>query len=205
MAWSEDEESFLRKNASILTAPQIAEKLQKTPESVRAKRARLHLQSRQEPNHRWTPQQEQLLKEHHGDMTVKELSSLLQRLGVEKQPETVRARCKKLGIKPMSASRHAWTEEEERFLKMNQDDMTNREIAMHLGIPESAVRTKRYKPDMVYEMKRVTPWKHRMLEKIDELGKSIYDVSCELYEKGVPVEVRADSHGKMAVFTQERR
>jgi len=204
MNWSEDEEIFLRENASTMTARQIAEKLQKTPRAVRAKRARFGLQGRKAQT--WTPQQEQLLIEQHEYMTAKELSNALRlRFGVEKKPEAIRARCKKLGFSPMSASRHNWTEEEERFLQMNQDDMTNREIASHLNIPESAVRTKRYKPSMIYEMKRVTPWHARMLEKIDGLGKSIYDISCELYEAGTLVEVRSDGHGKMAVFSRERR
>jgi len=152
----------------------------------------------------WTYAEEQFLRDNSASCTIKQLTmALVAHTGIEKSPETVRFRCKKLGLPSPVDGRRAWTDDELEYLHDNRDEPLN-ELCSVLDRSEKSVKSQLYNKTFVYEMKQVTPWRQTMLEKIDELGKSIYDVACEMWQGGKVIEVKQND-GMMAVFCRERR
>lgn len=140
-------------------------------------------------------------------MTVKELAEGLKNVSsTARHIENVRMRCKAMDLTPKSArDYHNWTREEEDYLRKSYNRIGYDKMAAHLGLPKKKVTAKAEKMRLRYgEMERVTPWMDSMLVKIKDTGKTLYDLSIELFDMGRKVSVEENANGKLAVFSRVR-
>lgn len=153
----------------------------------------------------WNDTEKQFLRDSAESMTAKELAyEIGKRFGARKSVEAVRSMGKSMGILPKRADRNHWTEVELDYLSKNRHKRV-KELSRHLGRGEKAIRVKIHSQGFLYgRMKRVTPWMTTMMEKIPNMGKSIYSISTELHQAGRKVEIEQNAQKKMAVFCRER-
>jgi hypothetical protein len=155
----------------------------------------------------WEEEEEEFLRENGATMTVRELHEGLRPVSDGlKSNETIRAKCKTMGIKPLQDGRRPWTDKEVEFLEKNRNQMSTPELATALNRTYRSVVAKcRVVPaGPEFIMKRITPWMSSMLTPLPGNEKSIYDLSMELYEAGKRVEI-VEKGQKLALMCKVRR
>lgn len=154
----------------------------------------------------WTEEEDAFLRANFAGMTARELNEGLKHISpVERGTENMRHRCKILGFRPKSAGRHVWTGADDDFVMVNRASMTHKEIAMALGVSAVSVNSRAEKlRNGSGKMKRQTPWMESMVEKIEGLGKSVYEVAHEFWQAGVKVDIEENDDGHMAAFARIR-
>lgn len=158
----------------------------------------------------WSDAGKQYLVDNAATMTAQELATGVQPLVGDKTVEAIRSMCKVMGFKPKYMLRHkdgknAWSDEELNYLDINAEKPIT-ELMRHLGRPYKSITSKLFALRNTSEgMKQVTPFMDTMVETIPDLGISIYELSCELYNSGKRVEVKQRRDAKMALFCNKRR
>jgi hypothetical protein len=155
---------------------------------------------------KWTDEEEAFLFEHAPDMTPPELEEALNK-SVAVTTRTCAAisrKCKVLGIKWRYAQRGPWSQEDIQFLKDNHEKLGIHGVALALKRDSISIREMLETGQLESEKrvtcrKQVTPWMDTMLVTIPKIGKTIYDLSQELYKEGRKIEIRK-KHGKFAIF-----
>lgn len=155
---------------------------------------------------RWTEAERQFLRDNAESMNAEELVASIPTAGNRKSVQAVRSMCRRMGFKPRSDDkRRIWTDDELAYLRENCHSNIDA-LCEHLGRTKNAIKSKLYSKSYGFvEMKRVTPWVSTILEPIPDTGKSLYEISEELWLDGKSVSVEKNrSSGKMAVFCRER-
>lgn len=149
----------------------------------------------------WEKEEESFLRENGASMTVRELRKGLEPvseslLSYAKSASNIRGKCKAMGIEPLSDGKRAWTLSDYRFLEENKNHMSNAAMAAALDRSYRSVVAKCRVEGAAkeFEMKQVTPWMPSMLKSVPTKGKtgkgkSIFDLSVEMYRAGKIVEI----------------
>src|SRR6056297_2776830 len=97
----------------------------------------------QRKNKNWKESEIKFLKENYKKMKVNKLAEK-----IDRTPRGVRAKLERLNLnlKPLKRNKkYKWTEKDINFLKNNYNDLTDKEMAKHIGKSKSAVCRKRLK------------------------------------------------------------
>lgn len=180
--------------------------VERKSEDVRKKCHRLGLTFKPGTRNRWSQDEHTFLMNNAASMTAKELNvALVANFGTIHGTENVRHRCKKLGLQIKSAGKHAWTDEEVAFLRENHGDISYADMADALGISLISITCRMSAITAACgKMKRQTPWMESMVEKIEGLGKSVYEVANEFWQSGVKVDIEENEQGYLAAFARIR-
>jgi hypothetical protein len=106
------------------------------------------------------------------------------------------------GISLETRQKHKWLPEEEAYIRKSYGKKKTSVMSRELDRPYRIVSAKVHRlfpQPKSGEWKIITPWMSSMLERIENIGKSIYDLSLELHEQKIPVEIVEDGNGMMAL------
>lgn len=97
-------------------------------------------------NKRYSQEEINFIKSNALKISVEKIAETLDR-----SPKAIRAQIERLGIRLSKLERnkpHEWTEEEIRFLKENYQTVSDKNISISLGLPESVILRKRLSLDL---------------------------------------------------------
>jgi len=154
----------------------LAERLERSPESIRMRAIRLGLASRTARG--WTPEQDQILRDSYDSdsATISRLATRLKRARM-----AVVRRAAKLGLQ--RARTRDWTEDEDRILRETYDSnpATTRKLARMLGRKRDAVSRRASKLGLARDPGR--PWQKReddLLERFAARNTPVPDIARAL-------------------------
>jgi DNA-directed RNA polymerase specialized sigma24 family protein len=130
--WSEDEEQYLRENASYGNYEEIADELDRSYSSVKSKAQKLDIKTRIS----WTEDKITHLKNSYPEKTDKKIAS---ELGCTEK--AVKNKRQELSI----VNDHLWSDKEEEFIKENWRQISDRKMAEELGRSVNSIRNRRKK------------------------------------------------------------
>lgn len=125
--WKKREISYLKKNYKNKTDAEMVEEFlhTRTPEAIASKRAELGLKKAQAAPKKWTPEEEEILKQEYKNYTRFELANDLL---PNKSPEQIRDKVHKMGL-----SKGKWTDEDvEKLVKVGGKFNSKIIAAFHL-------------------------------------------------------------------------
>lgn len=127
--WTKEEEEFLRVNYKTMAHEEMAEKLDRTKNSITVRCMRLGLIGPK----LWNEEAENFLRENYLTMPYEEIASILGR-----SKKAIREKCKSLKFYRASP----WTKEQDNFLRANYLILRFKEIGKQINRSESAVSSR---------------------------------------------------------------
>lgn len=86
----------------------------------------------------WTQETEKILADNYSEKSMNDLMKLLPQFNKQQ----IRNKAKRMELKKEKYELHFWTEEEDKFLIENYNDLTAKEMGAKLGLSESQIRNR---------------------------------------------------------------
>lgn len=188
--WTDEDIEFL-KNHLDMPYEDLTKALKKSKERVYKKIKELGLRKLIPSD--WTPEQDQMLKDNLGSLTVGRLSKL-----IGKSIPAIRTRCKRLGLFEPALMHPGWTEEHDQLLRDDNGFATISETAEKLGRAYSSIRSRKIRlglttnfediPDHEPVIRRLVGEKKYVEEIAKETGFTIKNLIRYGFENNIPIK-----------------